>query len=108
MTAWPRSMGCAMRTSDPQQDAIQFRNLAEFRRDRERNADRILVWAIAIPALIVWGKNNPAFIAAGDEAYLGDLPDVELHRIDAGHLAVEEQPEVVAEHVLGFMKSQGA
>lgn len=57
------------------------------------------------PTLIVWGKNDPAFIAEGAKAYLKDLPDAQLHLIDAGHFAVEEQPAEIARYVLGFLRS---
>lgn len=55
------------------------------------------------PTLIVWGKNDPAFIAAGATAYLRDLPKAELHLLDAGHFALEELPAPVARHVINFM-----
>ena len=55
------------------------------------------------PALIVWGKRDPAFIAAGAKAYLRDLPNAELHLIDAGHFAVEEKAAEIAQYVLDFM-----
>jgi pimeloyl-ACP methyl ester carboxylesterase len=55
------------------------------------------------PALIVWGKNDPAFIAAGATAYLRDLPDAELHLLDAGHFAVEEKPVEIAQRIHEFM-----
>jgi len=58
------------------------------------------------PALIVWGRNDRGFIAAGAEAYLRDLPHAELHLIDAGHFAVEEKPAEIAAYVLNFMKSR--
>lgn len=56
------------------------------------------------PTLIVWGKNDPAFIPAGAEAYLRDLPEAELHLIDAGHFVVEEQPVPVAKYIIKFME----
>ena len=56
------------------------------------------------PTLIVWGRNDPAFIAEGAKAYLKDLPKAELHLIDAGHFAVEEQPVEIAKYVLGFLE----
>ena len=43
----------------------------------------------------------------GPEAYLRDLPDAELHLIDAGHFAVEENAGLIAEHVLRFMTARG-
>ena len=55
------------------------------------------------PTLIVWGKNDPAFIAAGAEAYLRDLPNAELHLIDAGHFAVEEKPVEIAKYIVPFI-----
>jgi pimeloyl-ACP methyl ester carboxylesterase len=79
--------------------------------DYQNNIDRYPVWQSLMkkhqfPALIVWGKNDPAFIAAGAEAYLRDLPKAELHLIDAGHFAVEEQPQLVAGHILRFMAAR--
>jgi len=56
------------------------------------------------PTLLVWGKNDPAFISAGAEAYLKDLPNAELHLIDAGHFAMEEKPVKIAKHIMRFMK----
>lgn len=56
------------------------------------------------PTLIVWGRNDPAFIAAGAEAYLRDLPKAELHFLDAGHFAVEEKPVEIARHIVSFVR----
>ncbi len=42
------------------------------------------------PALIVWGKNDPFFTAAGAQAYLDDLPNAHLQLLDTGHFALEE------------------
>ncbi len=55
------------------------------------------------PTLLVWGKNDPAFIAAGAEAYLRDVPNAELHLLDAGHFAMEEKPVEIAKHIMRFM-----
>ncbi len=57
------------------------------------------------PTLIVWGKNDPAFIAAGAQAYLRDLPQAELHLIDAGHFAVEEKAVEIAQFILHFLET---
>ena len=35
--------------------------------------------------LVVWGRNDPSFIAPGAEAFKRDLPDAEIHLLDAGH-----------------------
>lgn len=59
------------------------------------------------PTLITWGKRDPAFIAAGAEAYLKDLPMAELHLIDAGHFAVEEKPVIIAKLITSFLGTKG-
>jgi pimeloyl-ACP methyl ester carboxylesterase len=55
------------------------------------------------PTLVAWGKNDPAFIAAGATAYLRDVPRAEVHLLDAGHFAVEEMPVEIARHVTRFV-----
>ncbi len=48
------------------------------------------------PTLIVWGENDPIFPAEGAHPYLRDLPDAELHLLNTGHFALEEDgPRVV-------------
>jgi len=49
------------------------------------------------PTLIAWGKNDAIFPTAGAEAYRRDLPDAELHLLNSGHFALEDQgPEIAA------------
>jgi pimeloyl-ACP methyl ester carboxylesterase len=77
--------------------------------DYQSNIDAYGVWQQVLrqhqfPALIVWGERDPAFIAAGAKAYLRDLPNAELHLIDAGHFAVEEKAAEIAGYVLTFME----
>lgn len=55
------------------------------------------------PALILWGKYDPSFIVPGAEAYRRDLPEAELHLLDAGHFALDEANDVVAELTLAFL-----
>jgi pimeloyl-ACP methyl ester carboxylesterase len=40
--------------------------------------------------LIFWGQNDIFFTQEGGEAFLKDLPDAEMHRLDSGHFAVED------------------
>ncbi len=56
------------------------------------------------PALLVWGKRDPVFTVAGARAYLRDLPNAELHLVDAGHFAVEEKPVEIAKHIINFVE----
>ena len=49
--------------------------------------------------LIVWGKNDPFFTVEGAQAFLRDLPQAELHLLDAGHFALEEKSDLIASHI---------
>lgn len=55
------------------------------------------------PLLAAWGRHDPAFIPPGAEAYKRDLPDAEVHLLDAGHFALETHAEEIAALVLGFL-----
>ena len=43
------------------------------------------------PTLVVWGRNDPSFVAAGGEAFRRDLPDANIHLLDAGHFALDKK-----------------
>lgn len=53
--------------------------------------------------LVAWGKNDPSFIGAGAEAFRRDLPDAEIHLLDAGHFALDEKTDEIATLILRFM-----
>ncbi|MDE2356437.1 MAG: alpha/beta hydrolase, partial [Alphaproteobacteria bacterium] len=55
------------------------------------------------PTLVVWGANDPSFIAAGAIAFRTDLPGAEIHLLDAGHFALEEKNDEIARLILRFM-----
>ena len=55
------------------------------------------------PTLIVWGKNDPIFPAAGAYPYKRDLKDLEFHILDTGHFALEEDGDTIAELMLSFL-----
>jgi pimeloyl-ACP methyl ester carboxylesterase len=48
------------------------------------------------PALIVWGRNDEIFPAAGAEPYKRDLKIIEYHLLDTGHFALEEDGDTIA------------
>lgn len=56
------------------------------------------------PLLAVWGRHDPAFLPAGATAYQRDLPDAEVHLLDAGHFALETHAEEVAALIRTFLK----
>ena len=55
------------------------------------------------PTLVVWGRNDPSFIAPGAEAFERDLPDAEIHLLDAGHFALDEKNDEIASLILAFL-----
>ena len=55
------------------------------------------------PMLILWGRYDPSFIVPGAHAYKRDVPSAELHILDAGHFALDEKTEEVAQLTRAFM-----
>jgi pimeloyl-ACP methyl ester carboxylesterase len=55
------------------------------------------------PTLVVWGRYDSSFISAGAEAYKRDVPDAEIHLLDAGHFALDEKVDEIAARMLEFL-----
>ncbi|MBL1074386.1 alpha/beta hydrolase [Nocardia sp. 2] len=56
------------------------------------------------PTLITWGEHDEIFGADGARAYLRDLPDAELHLLDAGHFALESHGHEIASYIRDFLE----
>jgi pimeloyl-ACP methyl ester carboxylesterase len=56
------------------------------------------------PTLIVWGKNDQIFPAAGAEPYKRDLKNLEFHLLDTGHFALEEDCDTIADLMRNFLR----
>jgi pimeloyl-ACP methyl ester carboxylesterase len=52
--------------------------------------------------LIFWGQDDIFFTADGGEAFLADLPRAEIHRLAAGHFAVEDHLDYISNHIHSF------
>jgi pimeloyl-ACP methyl ester carboxylesterase len=59
------------------------------------------------PTLIVWGKNDVIFPAAGAPPYSRDLKNIETHMLDTGHFALETHCAEIASRIHGFLKKNG-
>ena len=46
--------------------------------------------------LVVWGKGDPIFLPVGAAAYRADLPNAEVHLLNSGHFALEEDADEIA------------
>jgi pimeloyl-ACP methyl ester carboxylesterase len=55
------------------------------------------------PVLAIWGKNDPVFLPAGAEAFAKDDPRTELHLLDTGHFALEEDGALIAQYIRDFL-----
>jgi pimeloyl-ACP methyl ester carboxylesterase len=90
--------------SRPGQREIQADLLYDYR----TNVASYSVWQAWLrehkpPTLVVWGRNDPSFIAPGAEAFERDLPDAEIHLLDAGHFALDEKNDEIASLILAFL-----
>lgn len=88
----------------PGNDLIQ---LALFY-DYQNNVKQYPRWHEALhqakpPVLAVWGRNDPIFLPAGAEAFKQDVPDAEIHFVDSGHFALEENSAEIAKYILSFL-----
>lgn len=56
------------------------------------------------PTLVVWGKNDKIFLAAGAEPYRRDNPNAEVHLLDTGHFALETHGPQIATLIREFLE----
>jgi pimeloyl-ACP methyl ester carboxylesterase len=52
--------------------------------------------------LIFWGQDDIFFTPEGGEAYLKDLPNAEMYRLESGHFAVEDCLDEIASNIRRF------
>jgi len=75
--------------------------------DYRTNVDLYEQWQTNLRTLqpktiIFWGQNDIFFTPEGGEAYLKDLPNAEIHRLEAGHFAVEDHLDYISENMHRF------
>jgi pimeloyl-ACP methyl ester carboxylesterase len=56
--------------------------------------------------LVIWGKHDLSFDLGEPERYRRDVPDAEIHLLDAGHFALDTKADEIAALVRQFMESQ--
>jgi pimeloyl-ACP methyl ester carboxylesterase len=52
--------------------------------------------------LVIWGKHDPSFELSEAEAYRRDVPNAQVHILDAGHFAADTAAGEIAALVRGF------
>jgi pimeloyl-ACP methyl ester carboxylesterase len=55
--------------------------------------------------LVIWGKHDLSFDLGEPERYRKDVPNAEVHVLDAGHFALDTAADEIAELVRGFVAS---
>lgn len=88
----------------PQNAAAQLELFYNYRKNLERYPE----WQEYFrkhqpPTLLVWGKNDPFFSVDGAKAFEQDLKTIEVHLLDTGHFALEEEREAIAAHIARFI-----
>lgn len=88
-------------------EGIQEIQLAMFL-DYGSNPGRYRKWQAYLrkhqpPTLIVGGQNDHIFRAEGAHPYKRDLKNLEIHLLDTGHFALEEDGDVITEHIRSFL-----
>ncbi|HJL40699.1 MAG TPA: alpha/beta hydrolase, partial [Myxococcales bacterium LLY-WYZ-16_1] len=79
----------------------------ELQADYGTNLERYPEWQAYLrehqpPTLVVWGTGDPLFGPDGAKAYERDLDTVEVHLLETGHFALEEEGEAIADHIRRF------
>lgn len=77
--------------ADYRGNVVLYPQIQQFLRDRKP------------PLLIAWGRHDVYFTEAGARAYQRDVPDAELHLLDASHFALETHGAQIAGLMLEFL-----
>ncbi|HYD85207.1 MAG TPA: alpha/beta fold hydrolase, partial [Opitutus sp.] len=55
------------------------------------------------PALMIWGRHDPFFELAETLSWMQDLPRMETHIMDGGHMLLETHATAAASLMLNFI-----
>jgi pimeloyl-ACP methyl ester carboxylesterase len=55
------------------------------------------------PMLVVWGRYDPSFAVVGALGYKREVPEAEVHILNAGHFALDEKLDEIAGLIRGFL-----
>jgi pimeloyl-ACP methyl ester carboxylesterase len=58
------------------------------------------------PMLVVWGRYDPSFAVVGALGYKREVPEAEVHILNAGHFALDEKLDEIAGLIRGFLARQ--
>lgn len=69
--------------------------------DYQSNVAAYPVWQAYLrkhqpPTLVVWGRHDPLFAVSGANAFKREVPNAEIHPLNAGHFALDEEAGTIA------------
>jgi pimeloyl-ACP methyl ester carboxylesterase len=76
--------------------------------DYRTNVEAYPTWqswmrAVQPPLLVIWGKHDLSFDSGEPERYRKDVPNAEVHVLDAGHFALDTKADEIAQSVRSFV-----
>jgi pimeloyl-ACP methyl ester carboxylesterase len=81
-------------------------SLIAMTRDMPKNAIAFPLEDLAFPTLILWGQHDTWVTRQDIDRWKDRIPAAEFHVIaDAGHMLMEERPELFNDMVLAFLES---
>lgn len=88
----------------PGNEEIQFELFYSYRTNPPLYADwQAYLLKYQPPTLITWGKNDGIFPVSGAYPFKKDLKNAELHILDTGHFALEEDGALIASLIDRFL-----
>src|SRR3954468_25059796 len=98
----------AFRPDHPQPRAPSRPHHPERRQEPRTNVASYPAWQNWLrhqqpPLLVIWGRYDPSFQTAEAEAYRRDVPDAEVHVLDAGHFALDVKADEIAALTKDFL-----
>lgn len=93
--------------NSPSQDKIQVDLFYDYR----TNVDAYPTWQQWMQKnqprlLVLWGKHDLSFDSGEPERYRQDVPNAEVHILDAGHFALDTKADEIAALVNTFLENQ--
>lgn len=81
--------------------------------DYRKNVELYPVWQEFLrknqpKTIIFWGQTDIFFKPEGGEAYLKDIPNAEMHRLETGHFAVEDHLNYISNNMHRFYSDKVA
>lgn len=90
--------------SRPGNDAVQLALFRDYATNRDLYPKlQARLREEQTPLLAVWGANDEIFGPEGARAFARDLPQAEIHLLDAGHFALESDLDTIADYMRGFL-----